>query len=133
MPRSLRSEDFLKFADRLAALGAEPRLRIICHLLRAHPKGMVAGEIQSELGMQPSAVSHHLEKLRNENLVRVQRQGTFLRYRANPEILEELLGFLLSQCCAGSCAVKAENVFQLCRADAAPAAWRPRKEHKQAP
>ena len=104
--------DFVKFADTLAALGAEPRLRIVYHLLRAHPKGMVAGELQTELAMQPSAVSHHLEKLKHEDLVRVQRQGTFLRYTANPEVLQELLSFLFSQCCANSGAVKAESVFQ---------------------
>jgi len=101
--------DFVKFADTLAALGAEPRLRIVYHLLRAHPNGMVAGEIQNELGMQPSAVSHHLEKLKHEDLVRVQREGTFLRYTANPDVLQDLLTFLFSQCCANSGPVAAES------------------------
>lgn len=107
--------DFVKFADILAALGTEPRLRIIYHLLRAHPEGLVAGEIQNELGMQPSAVSHHLEKLKIEDLVRVQRQGTFLRYTANPEVLQELLTFLFSQCCADTKVVCAENVVRGCQ------------------
>lgn len=120
----------MKFADILAALGAEPRLRIVYHLLRAHPKGMVAGEVQNELGMQPSAVSHHLEKLKHEGLVRVERQGTFLRYTANPEVLQDLLGFLFSQCCADSGAVKAESVFQLCQVKATPTGRRPRKDSK---
>lgn len=122
--------DFVKFADTLAALGAEPRLRIVYHLLRAHPKGMVAGEIQTELGMQPSAVSHHLEKLKHEDLVRVQRQGTFLRYTANPEVLQELLSFLFSQCCADSGAVKAESVFQPCLAKTKPTGRPSRKDCK---
>jgi ArsR family transcriptional regulator, arsenate/arsenite/antimonite-responsive transcriptional repressor len=122
--------DFVKFADTLAALGAEPRLRIVYHLLRAHPKGMVAGEIQTELGMQPSAVSHHLEKLKHEDLVRVQRQGTFLRYTANPEVLQELLSFLFSQCCADSGAVQAESVFQLCPAKTKPTRRPSRKDRK---
>jgi ArsR family transcriptional regulator, arsenate/arsenite/antimonite-responsive transcriptional repressor len=122
--------DFVKFADILAALGAEPRLRIVYHLLRAHPKGMVAGEIQSELGMQPSAVSHHLEKLKHEDLVRVQREGTFLRYTANPDVLENLLKFLFSQCCANSGPVAAESVFQFCKIDAAPSGRRKRKDCK---
>lgn len=106
--------DFVKYAGTLAALGTEPRLRILYHLLRAHPAGMVAGEIQGELGMRPSAVSHHLEKLKIASLIRVQREGTFLRYRANPKVLEELLGFLVGQCCAGTKAVRAESVFQTC-------------------
>ena len=123
--------DFLKFADTLAALGAEPRLRIVYHLLRAHPQGMVAGELQTELGMQPSAVSHHLEKLKHEDLVRVKREGTFLRYTANPEVLQELLGFLVSQCCAGSGAVKTESIIQLCHVNATPPGRRrSRKECK---
>lgn len=113
-----RQIDFVRFAGILGALGTEPRLRIVYHLLRAHPRGMVAGEIQAELGMQPSAVSHHLEKLKIEDLVRVKREGTFLRYRANPEVLEDLLGFLFSQCCAGTKAVCAEQVFELCQGGA---------------
>ncbi len=115
MPPSETSVDFVKFADILAALGTEPRLRIIYHLLRAHPGGMVAGEIQSELGMQPSTVSHHLEKLKIEDLVHVQREGTFLRYTANPKVLEDLLAFLFSQCCAKTHVVEAESVFRICR------------------
>jgi ArsR family transcriptional regulator, arsenate/arsenite/antimonite-responsive transcriptional repressor len=107
--------DFIKFADILAALGTEPRLRIVYYLLRAHPQGMFAGEIQNELAMQPSAVSHHLEKLKNEDLVRVKREGTFLRYTANPDVLQDLLTFLFAQCCADTKVVRAESVFQICQ------------------
>lgn len=119
--------DFVKFADLLAALGTEPRLRIIYHLLRAHPAGMVAGEIQNELGMQPSAVSHHLEKLKIEDLVHVRREGTFLRYTANPGVLQDLLAFLFSQCCAGSQVVQPEQVFRICHIEPAPAPRLPKK------
>jgi len=38
-------------ADRFSALGAEPRLQILRLLLAAHPDGMVAGEVQEELGI----------------------------------------------------------------------------------
>lgn len=128
MPRRERkTPDFAKFADILAALGAEPRLRIVHHLLRAHPDGMVAGEIQTQLGMQPSALSHHLEKLKHEGLVRVQREGTFLRYTANPGVLQDLLTFLFSQCCANTGVVEVENVFKLCQVRTA-SPRRPRKE-----
>lgn len=129
MPPRQEPIDFVKFADILAALGTEPRLRIIYHLLRAHPDGMVAGEIQDELGMQPSAVSHHLEKLKIEDLVHVQREGTFLRYSANPEVLQDLLTFLFSQCCANTKVVQPESVFRVCRME--PASMRSsRKECK---
>jgi ArsR family transcriptional regulator, arsenate/arsenite/antimonite-responsive transcriptional repressor len=121
------SIDFVKFADILAALGTEPRLRIIYHLLRTHPEGLVAGEIQNELGMQPSAVSHHLEKLKNEDLVQVQREGTYLRYTANPDVLQDLLTFLFSQCCADTGVVRAESVFKICQIEIATA----RKQGKE--
>jgi DNA-binding transcriptional ArsR family regulator len=111
-----------------AALGAEPRLRIIYHLLRSHPAGMFAGEIQEEVAMQPSAVSHHLERLKHEDLVRVRREGTYLRYTANPDALQELLTFLFSQCCAGTRAVEPESVFQVCRIE--PVSKKIRKERK---
>ena len=46
-------------------------------LLSAHPGGLVVGNIQSELGIPNSTLSHHLEKLKNEELVKVQRESTF--------------------------------------------------------
>ena len=64
------------------ALGAEPRLRIMRLLLSAHPDGLVVGEIQAELESSASTLSHHLDKLKNEDLVHVSREGTFLRYTA---------------------------------------------------
>ena len=75
-----------------AAMGAEPRLQIMRLLLKAHPEGLVVGELQAELGAAASTLSHHLEKLRHEELVGVDREGTFLRYRANTDTLRELLG-----------------------------------------
>jgi DNA-binding transcriptional ArsR family regulator len=96
-----------------AALGTEPRLRIIRLLLAAHPDGMVVGEIQEELGGSASTLSHHLEKLKNEDLVTVTREGTFLRYRANSEALQRLLGFLYAECCTRSKAVSAKDIVQI--------------------
>ena len=89
-------EQVARFADMFSALGTEPRLRIMRLLLSAHPTGMVVGDIITELGIAASTLSHHLEKLKNEDLVKVQRESTFLRYSANTEALQELLGFLLS-------------------------------------
>src|SRR5512138_3851165 len=94
-----------KFADMLSAMGTEPRLRIMRLLLAAHPDGLVVGEIQSELGIAGSTLSHHLEKLKNEDLVSVRREGTFLRYAANAESLQALLTFLYAECCTRNKAV----------------------------
>ena len=96
-----------------AALGTEVRLEILRLLLAAHPEGMVAGDIQSELAIPASTLSHHLEKLRAEGLVTVQRESTFLRYSANTAALEELLGFLFAECCSRSKAVNASAIVKL--------------------
>jgi ArsR family transcriptional regulator len=91
--------DVARYAEMLTALGAESRLRIMRLLLSAHPDGMVVGDIQKELGLTASNLSHHLEKLKNEELVAVRRDGTFLWYSANAAALRELLAFLYSECC----------------------------------
>ena len=109
------TEQHVRFADMLAAMGTEPRLRIIRLLLSAHPNGMVVGEIQSELGIPASTLSHHLEKLKNEDLVKVQRESTFLRYSANAEALQDLLTFLYAECCTRNKAVKPENIVRICK------------------
>jgi DNA-binding transcriptional ArsR family regulator len=88
-----------RIADRMAALGSEPRLRILRLLLSAHPQGLVAGDIGAELEIPPSTLSHHLEKLRHEDLIQVRREGTFLWYSADTAALEELLSFLYAECC----------------------------------
>jgi DNA-binding transcriptional ArsR family regulator len=103
------------YADMFAALGSEPRLRILRVLLEAHPDGMVVGEIQNELAITPSTLSHHLEKLKNEDLITVRRESTFLRYTANTVILEELLGFLYAECCTRNKAIKPAKITQICK------------------
>lgn len=113
--RKRPSIDFARFADMLSAIGAEPRLRIMHMLLAAHPKGMVVGKIQAELGITPSTLSHHLDKLRHEGLVCVKRDSKYLWYSANTSGLEELLGFLFSECCSRNQPVNTDAIFRLCR------------------
>src|SRR4051794_18556638 len=98
-----------------AAMGTEARLRIIRLLLSAHPDGMIAGEIQAQLGIPSSTLSHHLDKLKNEELVTVQREGTFLRYAANTEALQQVLSFLYSECCTRNKAIKPEQIVRVCK------------------
>src|SRR5271170_1548138 len=103
------------YADMFAALGAEPRLRILRALMAAHPEGMVVGEIQNELGIAASTLSHHLDKLKNEDLIAVRRESTFLRYTANTIALEELPGFLYAECCTRNKAIKPAKSTQICK------------------
>jgi ArsR family transcriptional regulator, arsenate/arsenite/antimonite-responsive transcriptional repressor len=100
-------------ADRFAALGAEPRLQIVRFLLSAHPTGMVAGEIQEQLEIPNSTLSHHLDKLRQVGLLDVRRAGTFLWYKANTAALKEVLGFLYEECCTRNRVVPAEAIAQI--------------------
>jgi DNA-binding transcriptional ArsR family regulator len=109
------SESIAKYADMVSAMGVEPRLRIMQLLLTAHPDGLVVGEIQQELDIPNSTLSHHLDKLRNEGLVKVQRESTFLRYTADTDALQQLLGFLYAECCTRNKALKPEEVLQCCR------------------
>lgn len=104
-----------RFADMLAAMGTEPRLRIMRLLLSAHPEGMVVGDIQGELGIPASTLSHHLDKLRREDLVTVRRESTFLWYSANADVLRELLTFLYAECCTRNKAVRPEAIVQICK------------------
>jgi len=108
-------EHVARYADMFAAMGTEARLRIMQVLLSAHPEGLVVGEIQEELDIPNSTLSHHLDKLKNEGLVQVRREGTFLRYMANTEALQELLRFLYAECCTRNKALKPRDVVQLCR------------------
>jgi ArsR family transcriptional regulator len=107
--------DVTKYADMFAALGAEPRLRIVRLLLAAHPDGMVVNEIQAETDIAGSTLSHHLDKLKNEELVTAEREKAFIRYRASTPALEELLGFLYAECCTRSKAVEPKRIAALCK------------------
>jgi ArsR family transcriptional regulator len=104
-----------RYADMFAALGADPRLRIMRLLLSAHPDGLVVGEIQEETGIANSTLSHHLEKLKIDELVTAEREKAFIRYRANTVALEELLGFLYAECCTRNRAVEPRKIAAVCK------------------
>src|ERR1700739_398095 len=103
------AEQVAKYADMFSAMGTEARLRIMQLLLSAHPEGLVVGEIQEELEIPNSTLSHHLDKLKSEGLGQVQRESTFLRYTANTDALQELLQFLYAECCTRNKAVKPQD------------------------
>ena len=109
------TEQVTKYADMFSAMGTEARVRIMQLLLSAHPDGLVVGEIQEELDIPNSTLSHHLDKLKNEDLVNVRRESTFLRYTANTEALQELLQFLYAECCTRNKALKPQDIVQICR------------------
>ena len=114
-PVKTSAEQVARYADMFSAMGTEARLRIMQLLLSAHPEGLVVGEIQQELDIPNSTLSHHLDKLRNEGLVEVRREATFLRYTANTEALREILQFLYAECCTRNRAVRPRDIVQLCK------------------
>jgi DNA-binding transcriptional ArsR family regulator len=98
----------------LAAMGTEPRLRIMRLLLSAHPRGLVVSDIQEDLGIPGPTLSHHLEKLRTSGLILSRREGTFVRYSVNTESLRALLSFLYAECCGRNKAMSPDELFQRC-------------------
>jgi len=100
MNKKRKTERITRYADMFAAMGNDARLRIMRLLLTVHPTGMIVGDIQTELGIPKSTLSHHLDKLRIEELVQVRRNGTFLWYTADIDSLQEIMKFLYSECCS---------------------------------
>ena len=108
-------EQIVRYADMFSAMGTEARLQIIRLLLSAHPEGLVVGEIQEELDIPNSTLSHHLDKLKAESLVNVRRESTFLRYMANTEALQDLMQFLYAECCTRNKALRPQSVTRVCK------------------
>jgi len=103
--RAAAEADVLQYSEMMAAMGAEPRLRIVRLLLEAHPEGLAAGDIGAELDIPPSTLSHHLDRLKREDVIHVRREGTFLWYTANTAALEGLMRFIFAECCTRSSAI----------------------------
>ena len=109
-PSGRSDERVAAYARMLSAMGTEPRLRIVRLLLSAHPRGLVVGDIAAELAIANSTLSHHLDKLKQEGLVSVRREGTFLWYSVDTAVLQDLLGFLFAECCTRNKAIEAQKI-----------------------
>ena len=83
------------------SLASGVRLDIYRLLVKAGPQGLVAGEIGSALQVAPTNLSFHLKALTHAQLVSVVQEGRFQRYRANLTLMQELIGYLTAECCAG--------------------------------
>ena len=110
----MKNEDIARYADMFAAMGTEPRLRIMRLLLSAHPDGMVVGEIQSELGIPASTLSHHLDKLKNEDLVAgAARRHVPAVHGEHAKRCRNCSAFLYAECCTRNKAIEPETDCQL--------------------
>ncbi|MEM8641940.1 MAG: metalloregulator ArsR/SmtB family transcription factor [Cyanobacteria bacterium P01_G01_bin.54] len=86
-------------ATAFAALGQPTRLKIVRLLLSAHPQGLPAGEIQKELGLAASTLSHHLDKLRQVGIISAVKDRQWIWYSAESKALRSLIDFLFEECC----------------------------------
>jgi ATP-dependent Clp protease ATP-binding subunit ClpC len=89
-------------------------------LFAAYPQGMTVGELQAHLQIPNSTLSHHLEKLRVEELVTVQRDRQFLRYFVNVETTEGLLAFLYNGCTSKQLISSQEQAYQALELEGEP-------------
>ena len=86
-------------AKQLEALGNPTRLRVYRTLVRAGDGGLPVGSLQEKLGIAASTLSHHLHRLILTDLVTQERQATTLICRANYRAMDNLVGFLVDECC----------------------------------
>lgn len=98
--------------DVLAALAQEHRLELFRLLVRAGEGGLAAGDIAEQLKVSPSALSFHLTKLTNVGLIRDERQGKSIIYRANYPAMQKLLSFLTKDCCRGVALERKEECYE---------------------
>jgi ArsR family transcriptional regulator len=91
-------------AKRLAELGHGTRLAVFRYLVKVGNAGAPVGQIQAALGVPGSTLSHHIGRLVSVGLVRQVRESRTLYCIPQFEVLQELIDFLMSECCtAGSC------------------------------
>lgn len=85
----------------LECLASPIRLRMYRALVREGSAGLVAGRIAAELDLPPSSASFHLKAMTHADLLSVQQEGRFQRYRANLGLMQQLVSYLTEECCAG--------------------------------
>lgn len=104
----------------LSALAQEHRLAVFRLLVSRGPGGLAAGEIASNLGLSPAALSFHLKELDRAGLVSSTREGRFIRYAVSVEGMRRLLTFLTQDCCGGDpglCGAAIASAASMCGAD----------------
>lgn len=85
----------------LAALAQASRLRVFRLLVGAGPQGLCPGQIATALDIPANLLSFHLKELQGCGLITQEREGRFLRYRADMQSMQQLMQFLTAHCCQG--------------------------------
>ena len=92
----------------LSALANEHRLALFRLLVRSGQAGLAAGTLANALEVPGSSLSFHLAHLTQTGLVAQERRGRSLIYSANYRAMDELVAYLMENCCAGSAACGAD-------------------------
>ena len=103
--------------DGLSALAQPTRLAVFRLLVTQEPDGMAAGEIAAALKVPQNTMSAHLNILAQAGLVSSQRYSRSIVYRAELAQLQDVILFLLQDCCEGRpeiCAPVVENLTPCC-------------------
>ncbi|BDS06935.1 transcriptional regulator [Oceaniferula spumae] len=90
----------------MAELGHKTRLALFRHLVKAGQKGLAVGELQKQLNIPASTLSHHISRLTRAGLVVQERDGTTLICQPQYEVLQEMIDFLVSECCSGETCIE---------------------------
>jgi ArsR family transcriptional regulator len=88
-----------RHAEQLSALGHPVRLAILRFVVQSGEGGAAAGEIQNQLDMPASTLSHHLKRLLDAGLLSSRSEGTFHYYAAEYPVLRALTDYLWEDCC----------------------------------
>lgn len=86
----------------LGALAQEHRLALYRLLVQAGQGGMSAGSLADALAIPNSSLSFHLAHLSRAGLIEQRRAGRSLIYTANYAAMNELVGYLMENCCGGA-------------------------------
>jgi DNA-binding transcriptional ArsR family regulator len=100
------NEALSQHAEQLAALGHPVRLFVLRLVVQGEERGTAAGELQSQVDVPASTLSHHLKRLVDAGLLVARHEGTYHYYAADYRSLRKLTDYLWEDCCKrgrGSC------------------------------
>lgn len=81
------------------ALSQETRLRAFRLLVQAGPEGLPAGTLSEKLETPHNTMSFHLNHMSNAGIVSSRREGRSIIYSANFAKTQELIAFMVRDCC----------------------------------
>ncbi|MCL4678031.1 MAG: ArsR family transcriptional regulator [Alphaproteobacteria bacterium] len=82
------------------ALSQETRLRVFRLLVEHGTQGAPAGKLSEALDVPHNTLSFHLNHMSNAGLVASKREGRSIIYTANFDLMRDLIGFLVKDCCS---------------------------------